>query len=720
MPKEGKYALEVPLDASGVEQREAGRPIKVLLQLRGGDISSQTTKLDEKGHASVRFDFQQPPGALRVIVGPGDAGDDELVGLQTIAVDVPQRVWRQPLLKLKPILISPYFWFWWLRWCRTFTIRGVLRCPDGSPVPGAKVCAYDVDWWWWWTSTQQIGCATTDANGAFEMRFKWCCGWWPWWWWQQRYWSYEPKLLERIAPVLQRDEQLTPLLKPAPVPSLAAFEKLLAQEAGPRQPLPSEVEPAALSGLRDRLLKRLPAAPELEKLRLWPWYPWTPWWDCTPDVIFRATQDCEQGGVVVLEETIWDARWDIPTTLDVTLQANDKACCVPPAHGCSEGDCLALTEVCSSTLDQIGGNPGAPAGPAGYLNPDPAPAGALRDRPFGGAIDLSGTSECMTGVDYYAFEFKPEPAGTWAPVPPPSARAFVRSYVDFGPPLTFSHPAFAPALIDGKYVYETIQHYEANNDPADWASLNRVWLSSRDLLMRWQTEGTIADGLYRLRVRGWNVDAAGHLVNGRILEICESESDAELLLTVDNRLVAPGPVDAHGFPCGSGTVHTCTDEPTTAIVATSILHADGSVTPVSPCGNVPVNDGDHLQVDFVAHDPDGHLSRFTLEATYDVNLATDLLALPGATLTPLGGTFAPAAAQVGPTYDAARADGAVAPVWNGGAMRLTVKATGAGGAFPYTCCYQLELRAHKRTVVSCDYSDWGHTNTTEHSFTVSV
>ena len=49
-----------------------------------------------------------------------------------------------------------------------------------------------------------------------------------------------------------------------------------------------------------------------------------------------------------------------------------------------------------------------------------------------------------------------------------------------------------------------------------------------------------------------------------------------------------------------------------------------------------------------------------------------------------------------------------------------MKATGPGGAFPYTCCYQLELRAHKRTIVNCDQSLWGHVNLSEYSFTIVV
>jgi hypothetical protein len=72
--------------------------------------------------------------------------------------------------------------------------------------------------------------------------------------------------------------------------------------------------------------------------------------DCAPDVIFRVTQNCVPsstgGAAVVLDETIWDTRWDIPTTLNVTLVAGDNACCVPPSHPCLDGDCLALTGAC--------------------------------------------------------------------------------------------------------------------------------------------------------------------------------------------------------------------------------------------------------------------------------------------------------------------------------------------------------------------------------------
>jgi hypothetical protein len=81
------------------------------------------------------------------------------------------------------------------------------------------------------------------------------------------------------------------------------------------------------------------------------------------------------------------------------------------------------------------------------------------------------------------------------------------------------------------------------------------------------------------------------------------------------------------------------------------------------------------------------------------------IALPGA----------PAAAQVGPGYQAARLAGAVAPHWAGGGLRLEVP---AHVAFPMTCCYQLELRAWKRTIVDCSAPP--HQNLSEYSFMIAV
>jgi hypothetical protein len=276
MSRSSGYSLEVTLDAKQIEDRKADQPLQVVVQDVKGMLHTSPITITTKDHRSaVSFSFTEHPGSLRVLVGPADATPEEMVGLQTIAVDVPARQWaNQAALRLPPIIIPPYYWYWWLVWCRTFVIHGRVLCPDGSPVPGATVCAFDVDWFLFWNSSQQIGYTTTDINGAFTLRFRWCCGWWPWWWWRSRYWQLDPLLIERIAPVLQRNPDLNGLLQPKAQPVLADFREFLGAEAAHLGN--GDINPAVLSALREPVLKRLPPSSELEKLLIWPWYPGIP------------------------------------------------------------------------------------------------------------------------------------------------------------------------------------------------------------------------------------------------------------------------------------------------------------------------------------------------------------------------------------------------------------------------------------------------------------
>jgi hypothetical protein len=91
---EGKgYLLEVPLDASGIEGFVPDREVKVLVLGEGVPARSATVQLDTQGKGSARFAFDGRPVALQVYVGPADAADDELPGLQTIAHRVAARRW---------------------------------------------------------------------------------------------------------------------------------------------------------------------------------------------------------------------------------------------------------------------------------------------------------------------------------------------------------------------------------------------------------------------------------------------------------------------------------------------------------------------------------------------------------------------------------------------------------------------------------------------------
>ena len=720
--------LRVPIDASGVEDFDPKQPVRVVAQARDGTTTSQTVRLDKEGKGEANLAFRDKPGPLRVALGPDTASDEELLHSQTIAIDVPTKRWDAgPEVQLNPTVVSSYHWHWWLKWCRDYTIRGRVLCPDGSPVPGAKVCAHDVDLWWMWSSIDEVSCAVTDANGAFEIKFRWCCGWRPWWWWwTHRFWRLEPFLADRIQPVLQRDLKLRDLPRPTGKPNLAVFDQLLTEEGLPtRQPL-AEIDPNAMERLRRPLLELIPVIPELQSLRIWPWRPWRPWWDCTPDIIFRVTQDCLGEETVIVDEDVGDTRWNIPTTLEVNLVANEDACCIDP-DDTPEGVCTVITHACDDPIQFIGGNPGAALTPAGYRNPGVvAPHG---DRPFGGVVPIRGLFGDAANVDYYEFEWSDDGGTTWNAMPAAAAGGFHRTY--WGPtlgggPVGFHSVPFSFADISGQRVVESREHFEANNDPASWG-MTRFWTGGRNLLIRWITQNTnqslnFPDGTFHLRIKSWDIDSSGNLVSPpRILPLCDTAEDNSIVLTIDNRLTGAGSghPTAPDHVCGGGTVHVCTTEPDTDFLGVRINGAA-----VEACAIVDATDGGQLEIDFMAHDPDGHLGWYTLRANYRENLSVNLLNAPGAVLTPgPGGAPVPLAAQVGPWYGAfnpaisALDQGAVAPTWHGGTITLTIP--DLSQAFPESCCYSLELRAYKRTIDDCD-DNWPHRNRSHYTFTVQV
>jgi len=107
--KLGDFKLQVPISASQVEGFKAGQEVKVLLARADGSeaIKSQTVKLDQKGNATASFAFGENPGDTRVVLGPADASDEELLGLQTVTQPVTARQWNNATeLKLATIFSS--------------------------------------------------------------------------------------------------------------------------------------------------------------------------------------------------------------------------------------------------------------------------------------------------------------------------------------------------------------------------------------------------------------------------------------------------------------------------------------------------------------------------------------------------------------------------------------------------------------------------------------
>jgi len=688
-----KYTLTVPLDASQVDDRGADDKLKVAVATGGAVLQSQTVKLNKSGTGRATFTFDGEPAGIRVLVGPEDAADEDIVGLQTLSADVSAAALAQGELTLRPIVIAPYYWWWWRRWCRTFTVRGRVICPDGSPVPGAEVCAYDVDWWFFYSSTQLLGCATTDTGGAFSLTFRWCCGWWPWWWWRLRRWTVDPDLIARINPVLQRDPDLR-LHAPGTQPDLSIFEHVLG-ESGFDLRTPLQRDPTVVEKLREPLLARLPSAPELEVLRIWPWWPWRPWWDCNPDLIFKVSQDCFGQNTVIVDEGIGDTRWNVDINTIVTLIATDDACCIPPPcpqPPCPEGDCVVIDTVCASQIDQVGGNQMPALAPEGYLYPGPVPANATHvHRPFAGTVPISKIGT-MVGIDYYEIlddSLNPLPAG--------AERDFRRTYWDTAT-LSWGTEPFQflayPGLPPGHRAVKTREHHEATSGLTwDQPGADRFWSINRDLLVPLET-ATFPDGTYRFKVRGWTEGGGGVLINPQVLPVCGSNDDEEFALTFDNRVPPPEPGHPVSHNCGAG-IHTCTSEPDCHIMAVRV-----NGTAVGICETVEDTTGT-LEVDVMINDPDGHLAYWSLDAEY--GLSGNVSLIPVGSLTALAGFE-------GPTYGQAIAQGATAPYWTGGVIRYTADLE---DAFPVPCCYQLVLRVYKRNVVgspgpghafSCNYN----------------
>lgn len=703
------YTLVVPLDASGIEGFEPDQAVKVLVQDARGQVVTRAVQLDEQGRGEAQFRFDEQPSGFHVVLGPEDADDETLLGMETITADVSRRRWVEATdVRLDPLIISPFYWWWWRFWCRQFTIRGRLVCPDGSPVPGAKVCAYDLDRFWWWVSLDQVGCDTTDVNGAFEITFTWCCGFWPWWWWARRLWQVEPYLAERIQAVLEADPLVARVPVPSPRPDTGPLEELLGPEGLATAPPEPIADPSVLESLQQRLVERFPIRPELEALRVWPWVPWRPWWDCTPDIVFKATQDCGQGQMVILDEGYAQTRWNIPTSLTVTLVAEDACCVRRPPPPCGDIECITFSKACQNVISSIGGNVGAPATPRGYLNP--GAAAVWGDRPYAGTISVRGV--CDDWIDYYGVEISSDGGATWSDLPPAAAGGYSLRYFDLGT-LSFPSVSFPFQMISGMNVIESVAHWESVNGP-------KAWIDDTTMLFNWITAvassptgptALFPDGTYELRLRAWELVAPNTLGNSKVPPLCGAEEEARIVLTIDNRMVGPGAghPNAPGHQCGG--VHACTTEPDTDFIA---VRVDGAE--LGACAIVDTSGDATLEIDFLAHDPDGHLAYYTLSALWGENQSKNLLTVPGASLTRI------AADQVGWHYGLARTGAgpenlpaAVEPVWEGGTMRLTVP---LAQAFEEPCCYLLDLWAYKRTVDSCDHN-YTHRNRSTFTFTIS-
>jgi hypothetical protein len=325
---ENRFVLRVPLDASRVPEFCPDCKVQVLAWSKQCAPQQRVVRFskDKKGVATFEFE-SAPQESLRVALGPEMATAFELQRMQTISVSVPATSWSGTSeVTLPAVQISAYYWWWWQHWQQSFKVTGRVVSSRGVPVIGAAVSAFDIDAWWWWTAQERVGGATTDEDGSFAIEFKRSSGWWPWWWWATRDWQVNAELVGRITAFVGQYAKFWALGAPTPAPSLEVFHPLLASSA---RPLPrgmslvqqiergtGAIDPASLENLRERLVEILPRD---FALPVWPWFRWAPWEDCGANLTFKVMETCGDETTVLLHESVSEARWDIPSTLDVTL-----------------------------------------------------------------------------------------------------------------------------------------------------------------------------------------------------------------------------------------------------------------------------------------------------------------------------------------------------------------------------------------------------------------
>jgi hypothetical protein len=702
--------------------------------VRDGTVLGSATLAPTQARQQLSFAvaFEPPvraparlPCPVVLLIGP-NVGDAELQSLETLRVEVdlrPEKATRahnaRAVAKAEAardvdvgkLELPAALYAGWLIVCRTYTIHGRVVCrrwqydPQtgrwvfcDAPVPGARVEVYDVDCFLWWCWRSLIASGTTDISGNFTITFRRCCLLWrPW---PPRNWTVDPDLYGRIYALLGAAGITVPPLPPGPDPLFLqelAANAALSPNAARGVSAPGIVDmPASAETLRGVL----PQSAELARLRVWPWYDWD---DCDPDVVFRVTQVCHDETRVIYSESNANVRVDIPTTLNVTLLANDQACCLPACQDPECPECLDVTWVGCTPWPQISADAGPPD-LRGF-----AYAAATLDRPFYNTMQIRGG--VGWDVDYFKLQYAFN-GGPWTDLATPMFEGYTRSWYDAS--LNPHSVSFAPVTKSGQTVIMTRRHFEDLNPGIPRFGGAVIW-DDYDTLFLFDTfdyslkTALLPDGLYQLRFVGFSADAADNLIlaSERILPACGKETPQPVYIRLDNQSLAPHIVP--GIPCTP--IHACIAEPDCYIRRICVNEGKVGEHCISACDIAVLSATDTLTIHFTASCPtttqDGHLAGYWLRAEYGASkvfyIGTGI------------GTFQPDPTfEVGPDYASALLQGAPRPQWYGGDYKVTL----TGADFPECCAYLLHLRAWKRTTNGCSDPQSVHANEFELSFTV--
>ena len=144
-----RFLLEVPLDASQVLNFHPAFQVKVVAYPIYGEAHERIVNFSVTGRGSALFNFSQAPGSLKLAIWPETVSTAGLRNVQTISVDVPASSWLKAWeIKLPEVVITDYYWNWWLHLTRKFTVDRRPICGDGIPVFATRIAVYDADGQW--------------------------------------------------------------------------------------------------------------------------------------------------------------------------------------------------------------------------------------------------------------------------------------------------------------------------------------------------------------------------------------------------------------------------------------------------------------------------------------------------------------------------------------------------------------------------------------------
>jgi hypothetical protein len=668
-PDEPTYALssddttyaKVVIDFSRVpeEDLDPSRPLLVATMLNDEVIAQETVipaeaKDPRRLEVTLALPSEDGLAAAHVVVAPAD--DERNLHSDKVARTFVSG--RGDLLDAGVLHVSPVIYgHWRLCWFpHTYRVTGRVVRTEGDcthPVGAARVELYDVDYCWWWYDEDLVVTTTTDADGFFDVQFKWCVPLYC--------------ILRKLDPPLYVDPHLRDRLreivdihfpKPPPPPdgpvewedTLRSLGVQLRPSAAARS---VAARPLALTTVPAARLKTSVTVDDLfgNILHLVCDDPC----DARPDIRIRVKQDQPGGAVEIYQDSYAKIHRDLAgDLLNLKLEANELAlyedsCRPDPLLG----NCMVFERVGAFNVSTIY-EPDIVGGGASY-GTTPAASALLgrtvaSDRGWCLTPGVHGDFGMASHVDYYQVELakwtaadvtawnaahEHVPTTGWAPVAAAALGGFSRTYLEqveilgLGFDVWRSEP-FSPHTVAGiPGLYKSRQRFEQEYRDSH-GGLN----PARDFVSGWSWDTQamtrlfdldttqLTDGLYSFRIVGYRqtgVDGTG-----------------EPILALVDMGLADGVAKRCGGTLAPNKPELLTlrvlNDPRKPVCGINALRKNGVET-VGECDIIVLEETDSLEIDFEASDARGELDSYWLTIQKGSAGGVGLFGVPGVTVT---------------------------------------------------------------------------------------